>query len=72
MRGILVGLLLPAIQAAREAARKVRCQNNLKQQGLALLSFHDRSNKFPFGLYYYSARLTLCKSDKLANLPGPC
>lgn len=45
--GILVGLLLPAIQAAREASRRVQCQNNLKQIGIATLLFHDTHQTFP-------------------------
>lgn len=47
--GILVALLLPAIQAAREAARRAECNNNLKQLGIALQNYHDIHKQFPIG-----------------------
>ena len=47
--GMLLALLLPAVQAARESARRVSCQNNLKQISLATLNFHRARGRFPMG-----------------------
>jgi len=50
--GILVALLLPAVQAARESSRRIQCTTNLKQLGMAMHNFHDVSGGFraPAGL----------------------
>lgn len=52
---VLIALLLPSVQQAREAARRTQCKNNLKQFGLAIHNYHDNHNCFPPGYLGYPA-----------------
>lgn len=66
---VLIGLLLPAVQAAREASRRTRCSNNLKQQMLAVLSFESQEKHLPAGSFIHDKEFALSRSWRVLILP---
>jgi prepilin-type N-terminal cleavage/methylation domain-containing protein len=72
--GILVALMLPAIQAAREAARRSACINNLRQFGIALQNYHDQKKQLPAGAHWYEVQpqQTQCLQCSLTDRNPKC
>jgi type II secretory pathway pseudopilin PulG len=70
--GILVALLLPAVQAAREAARRAQCLNNLRQLGIGVQSYHDSHKTLPVGAYWGDTRGDCKNCDPTDPNPECC
>ncbi len=68
--GVLVALLLPAVQQAREAARRMQCANNLKQFGVAIHTYHDVWNKIPQAPFQTTGTNSKWSHDWGYNVPG--